>query len=89
MTPKQTEFVDALFLIGLMVLILVDTGAFLWLLTTKQAEVNEAVLTVFSGFTTATVVGPLGAWIGYRYGSSAGSKAKDDTIGAMAQKAVE
>lgn len=86
---KPVEYVDVLFLGAIVVFILVDTGAFLWLLTMDKTKVNDAVLPIFSSFVTASVIAPLGVWCGFRYGSSQGSKNKDDTINAVAAKAAE
>ena len=86
-TSKPIEFVDVLFLGYVIVAVFVDTFVLLWALTEK--DLNATVLAILSGFIAANTTGPLGAWVGFRYGSSAGSKAKDDAMADIAKKAAE
>lgn len=41
-------------------------------------------LPIFSAFGAALITGPIGAYVGFRWGSSKGSQDKDATIATMA-----
>ena len=88
-TPSQpvahlpADGIDYLFLLFIIGIVLLDT------LLLALVKIDTTMLPIFAAFVSSTAVAPLAAWAGYRYGSSQGSKAKDDVMVAAVQKATE
>ena len=77
-----TDRLDALVILGLLVML----GFVLWSLV--FVGIPKDNMTLFASLSSGTVGLGIGSYLGYRFGSSKGSAAKDATITAMADKAA-
>jgi hypothetical protein len=83
MTPKPAEFIDTFLAIAIVVLL------FAIVLILAFQPIPEKNMTLFASLGSGVIGAGFGTLIGYRWSSSKGSAAKDDTIAAIAKKASE
>jgi hypothetical protein len=76
---QQTQFIDILFVSALIVFVLMDT------IILAFVRIDQTMLPIFASFVSASVLTPLAAWCGFRYGSSIGSKNKDEALTSIAK----
>lgn len=77
---EGNDRLDALVIFGFLVLI----GGVLWSLVFET--IPDKNMPLFAALSSGVLGSGLGAYVGYRWGSSKGSAAKDETITQLTQK---